>query len=673
MSELTGIKGIGEKRAALFKKLGIVTKRDLLSYFPRTYEDRSRTVPIIDAVPGSDVCIKARAYSAVHVQRIRKNMTIYSMLIKDESDTLKIIWYNNKYVQNNFVIGQEYVFFGKVVLNRGIRQMVNPVYERADKNKSTGRVVPVYPLCEGLTQNAVRAAVEQVIDERGSIKEIIPTQIRNEYRLCELNFAYKNIHFPESLESYNIARRRFVFEELFLLQLALLARKGTNSVRYRKPYTDLDVSDFVKKLSFELTGAQKRVINDIARDMKSNVAMSRLVQGDVGSGKTAVAACAMYIAVKNGEQAVLMAPTEILATQHYESLSELFSSLGMRAVLLTSQSKEKKKTLKLISDGEADIVIGTHAVIQKQVEFARLGLAVTDEQHRFGVEQRNELIKKGENVNVLVMTATPIPRTLALILYGDLQSSILDELPPGRKPVKTYAVGENMRKRVYSFLDKNIEEGMQGYVICPLVTETEKSDLENAVSLCEKLRKAFPERRVGLVHGKMKAQEKNEVMDSFVKGDVDILVSTTVIEVGVNVPNSNIMIIENAERFGLSQLHQLRGRVGRGSSQAYCILISHSGNEITKKRMETMCVSTDGFYIAEQDLKLRGPGDFFGTRQHGLPEMKIANLFEDADILSLSQQAAKSVIDEDPGLEMDKNKELKEYTTRLISSDSVMN
>ncbi len=673
MSELTGIKGIGEKRAALFKKLGIVTKRDLLSYFPRTYEDRSKTVRVIDAVVGCDACIKARAYSAVNAQRIRKNMTIYSMLIKDESDTLKIIWYNNKYVQNNFVIGQEYVFFGKVILNRGMRQMVNPVYERADKNKATGRVVPVYPLCEGLTQHAVRDAVEQVIDERESIKEIIPANIRNEYRLCELNFAYKNIHFPESLDSYNIARRRFVFEELFLLQLALLARKGTNSVRYRKPYTNLDVGDFVKKLSFELTGAQKRVINDIARDMKSNVAMSRLVQGDVGSGKTAVAACAMYIAVRNGEQAVLMAPTEILATQHYESLSELFSSLGIRVVLLTSQSKEKKKTLKLISDGEADIVIGTHAVIQKQVEFARLGLAVTDEQHRFGVEQRNELIKKGENVNVLVMTATPIPRTLALILYGDLQSSILDELPPGRKPVKTYAVGENMRQRVYSFLDKNIDAGMQGYVICPLVAETEKSDLANAVSLCEKLRKIYPRRVVGLVHGKMKASEKNEVMDSFLKGETDILVSTTVIEVGVNVPNSNIMIIENAERFGLSQLHQLRGRVGRGSEQAYCILITHSGNEITKKRMETMCVSTDGFYIAEQDLKLRGPGDFFGTRQHGLPEMKIANLFEDADILSLSQRAAKAVIDEDPELITEKNKALKEYTTRLISSDSVMN
>ena len=565
------------------------------------------------------------------------------------------------------------MFYGKIVLNRAQRQMVNPVYERADKHKNTGRVVPVYPLCEGLTQNAVRDAVEQVIDERDSIREILPAEIRNEYRLCELNFAYKNIHFPESLDSYNIARRRFVFEELFMLQLALLSRRGRNNIRYTEAYKNTSIDEFLEKLGFELTGAQKRVIEDIKKDLSSGIAMSRLVQGDVGSGKTAVAACAMYIAVKNSKQAVLMAPTEILASQHFESLAPIFEELSMKTVLLTSQSKNKKKTLGMIKSGEADIIIGTHAVIQKQVEFKNLGLAVTDEQHRFGVEQRGELIKKGDNVHVLVMTATPIPRTLALILYGDLNSSVLDELPPGRKPVKTYAVGENLRKRVYAFLDKNIKMGMQGYVICPLVAETEKSDLANAVSLCEKLKTVFPEHKVGLVHGKLKASEKNEVMDAFVSGNINILVSTTVIEVGVNVPNSNIMIIENAERFGLSQLHQLRGRIGRGTEKSTCIMISDAQNDATAQRLRVLASTTDGFRIADEDLKMRGPGDFFGSRQHGLPELKIADMMTDGEAIRETHAAASDLLQKNPALAGEEYASLRNAVNRLFSSGISMN
>lgn len=673
MNALTALSGIGEKKAALFAKLGINSCEDLIRYFPRTYEDRTKTVPIIDVPLNENVCIKAKAVSSVRETRIRKNMTIYTLLISDGTDTLSVMWYNNRFVKNAFSADREYIFYGKTVLNRARRELINPVYESADKQRFTGRIVPVYPLCEGLTQTAVRAAVEKALEICGKTDEYLPEEIRNGFRLCEINFALKNIHFPESRADYEIARRRFVFEELFMLQLALLMRRSDNEVRKRQPFDDCGCGEFIGKLPFELTNAQKRVIAEISKDMGSGIAMSRLVQGDVGSGKTAVAACAMYIAAKNKTQAVLMAPTEILASQHYESLTPLFNRFGMKTALLTSSSKGKKAMLEEIKNGEIDIVIGTHAVIQKNVEFKRLGLAVTDEQHRFGVAQRSELIAKGENPNVLVMTATPIPRTLALILYGDLRSSIIDELPPGRKPVKTYAVGESMRKRVYAFLEKNVRSGMQGYVICPLVAETETSDLENAENLCRRLRESFPDFTVGLVHGKMKSKQKDEVMEDFAAGRINVLVSTTVIEVGVNVPNSNIMIIENAERFGLSQLHQLRGRVGRGKQQAFCILLAHGKSDITKKRMETMCTSCDGFYIAQQDLKLRGPGDFFGTRQHGLPELKVANLFEDADILALAQNAACELLACDPGLLKKEHKAIKDRVTSLINVNSVMN
>lgn len=673
MSELTGLKGIGAKKAELFNKLGVHTSEELLRYFPRGYEDRTKTVCLADAPLNENICVKASAFSEVRETRIRRNMTIYSLIISDDTDALSVMWYNNKYVKTGIKSGNRYIFFGKIVMNRGKRTMINPVYESADKQKFTGRVVPVYPLCEGLSQTVMRSAMESAIECMREQTEYLPKAVRQQYKLCELNYAIRNIHFPESYDDYNIARRRFVFEELFMLQAALLLRRGENEVRKRMPYRDTDCSEFIKSLPFALTGAQRRVVDEIAADMTSGAAMSRLVQGDVGSGKTAVAACAIYLTVNNGFQAVMMAPTEILAAQHYESFVKMFEPFGMKTVLLTSSLKGRKSVIEQIAGGEADIIVGTHALIQKDVSFKNLALAVTDEQHRFGVTQRGELIGKGDNPNVLVMTATPIPRTLALILYGDLKSSVIDELPPGRKPVKTYAVGENMRNRVYAFLEKNVRSGTQAYIICPLVTETEKSDLKNAESLCEKLRVMYPDLSIGLVHGRMKAKEKDEVMSGFVGGHINILVSTTVIEVGVNVPNSNIMIIENAERFGLSQLHQLRGRVGRGSSQAHCIMIAHGSGDVTKKRMETMCASCDGFYIAEQDLKLRGPGDFFGTRQHGLPELKIANLFEDSQLLALAQRAASDMLKQDPKLESDENFLLKQRIDRIICPDAVMN
>ncbi len=673
MAKLTELKGIGERRAALFKKLGIDDTEELLRYFPRSYEDRTRVVSLSDAPIGENICIRAKAFSSVKENRIKRNMTIYSMLVTDDSDTLNVIWYNNRFVKGAFNAGSEYIFYGTIKLSRGRRELVNPIFETVGKEKFSGKIVPIYPLCEGLTQSAVREAVKAAIEKNERHTEYLPLSVRKRYELCELNFAIKNIHFPESKDSYEIARRRFVFEELFTLRLALMLKKGAGNIRKRTPYNDVNAYDFINSLPFKLTNAQNRVISEIAEDMRSRGAMSRLIQGDVGSGKTAVAAIAMYMTVKNGYQAVMMAPTEILANQHFEGLNALFEPFGMKVVLLTSSSKGKSAILSEIEKGSADIIIGTHAVLEKNVVFSNLALAITDEQHRFGVAQRGLLTEKGENINVLVMTATPIPRTLALILYGDLNVSVLDEMPKGRKQVKTYAVGENMRDRIYAFLEKNIKSGMQGYIVCPLVSETEKSDLENAENLSLRLQKTYPHLKVGLVHGKMKASEKNLVMQGFVLGEIDILVATTVIEVGVNVPNSNIMIIENAERFGLSQLHQLRGRVGRGSDQAYCILIAHGKNDITKMRMQTMCESNDGFYIAEQDLKLRGPGDFFGTRQHGLPELKIANLFSDKELLTLAQNAANELIASDSLLEKEENKPIRERALSIISQNTVMN
>ena len=670
------LKGVGEKRAALFEKKGIRTVEDLLYYFPRSHEDRSEMKEIADCAEGETVCVSVTVFSPVSDVRVRKNLLISTMIVSDQTGALNVVWYNNKYVKGQFFTGDEYILYGKITRNRGKKEMVNPVFEKKGKERFTGKIVPLYPLTEGLTQKILQSSMELAIKDAGRLEEYLPSEIRDQYKIAELNYAMKNIHFPDDFESYNIARERFVFEELLVLQLALSGHKGENTrlggvvfdyVKIVKLFTDT--------LPFPLTNAQKRVLNEIMKDCKSGRVMNRLVQGDVGSGKTAVAAAAIYAAVKNGHQAAMMAPTEILATQHAETLAEIFKDTGINVALLNGSMKAKEKQIVYdkMRSGEIDVVVGTHAIIQDKAEFKDLALVVADEQHRFGVEQRAKLAAKGNNPHMLIMSATPIPRTLALILYGDLDISIIDELPPGRKPVKTYAVGESMRKRVFTFLGKNVQAGMQAYVVCPLIEETEKSDLQNAEELCAKLQGIFPNFKVGLMHGRMRPKIKEEIMNEFVSGEIKILVSTTVIEVGVNVPNANMMIIENAERFGLSQLHQLRGRVGRGGEQAYCILMAHGNNEVTKKRMETMTISNDGFYISEQDLMLRGPGDFFGTRQHGLPEMKIANLFEDRDILAVSQQAAKEILSEDPFLTSEKYKGLKKRADKVINAGIVMN
>lgn len=667
------LKGVGEKRAALFAKKGIKTVGDMLYYFPRDYEDRSVIKPIAECTEGETVCICATAYQEPQDRYIRRNMMITSMLAFDDSGMMNLVWYNNRYVKNNLKAGEKYIFFGTVTRNKqGRIQMTTPVYEKYGNERFTGKIVPIYPLTANLSQKIVQTTMEAALNDAGRLEEYLPEFIREKYKMAEINFSMQNIHFPADFKNYNIARSRFVFEELLVLQLALSERKEKNTYVGGEIFKNVKcVRELTDSMGFELTNAQKRTINEICRDCMLGKQMNRLIQGDVGSGKTAVAAAAIFMAVKNGFQAAMMVPTEILAYQHLQSLKELFEPYGIRTAILVGsmKPKEKKETLDKIVSGEISVVVGTHAIIRENVEFMKLGFVVADEQHRFGVEQRAKLMAKGKNPHMLIMSATPIPRTLALILYGDLDISIIDELPPGRKPVKTYSVSEDMRKRVYDFAAESIERGVQAYVVCPLVEETEKSDLQNAKELVEKLAASYPNISIGLMHGQMKPKEKDDVMERFVSGEIKMLVSTTVIEVGVNVPNSNIMIIENAERFGLSQLHQLRGRVGRGGDEAYCILITDSDNEITKKRMDTMCSSNDGFYISEQDLKLRGPGDFFGTRQHGLPEMKIANLFEDRTILKLSQSAAKELKE----LGLDNYPLLKERLKAVFSDEIVMN
>ncbi len=672
MRDIKSLAGVGEARAKMFAKRGIKSVYDLLYFFPRGYEDRKEIKDIADCYGGENVCVKGQVMSSVSEVRIRRNMTIYSAIVADDSGAITAIWYNNKYIKNQIRPGEEYTFFGKIKENRGKRELINPVFELPDKKKYTGRIVPLYPLSGSLTQKIVQTAMESAMKVAGELSEYLPHEIRERYNIAEVNFSMRNIHFPENFDNYRIARRRFVFEELFTLQLALGLKRGTVNKKSREPFADVDCKDeFIARLPFALTGAQARVVSEICEDFLKPHPMNRLVQGDVGSGKTAVAAVAMYVAAKNGYQSAIMAPTEILAMQHLETFAGFFEGTGLKICLLTGSTKRKKELYEQIKNGEFDIIVGTHALIQKDVEYKNLGLVIADEQHRFGVSQRAELAGKGENPNVLIMTATPIPRTLAFILYGDLDISIIDELPPGRKPVATYAVGESMRQRIYAFLKKNIDKGSQAYVVCPLIEETEAMDLKNAVAIKERLEGIFPDIPIGLMHGKMKPREKDEVMHAFLGGDIKILVSTTVIEVGVNVPSGNVMIIENAERFGLSQLHQLRGRVGRGSEQAYCVLFCHGTNEVTKKRMETMCMSNDGFYISEQDLKLRGPGDFFGTRQHGLPDMKIANLFEDMDILELAKKASAEVLASDP--ELKKSHGLKKRIEMMFAENVILN
>ena len=673
------LKGVGESRARLLHNLNIYTVEDVITHFPREYEDRSN-LKLISQLEDGDACsFEGVIASSVTESRPRKGLVIYKLHIKDYTGTIMAVWYNQHYIKNTFSHGENYIFFGKVTKKYRTFEVINPVYEKVEnkERKNTCRIVPVYPATANLTQGVIRAVIGCALElVCGKMEDIIPQYIRNRYNLSEINYSIQNIHFPKSEADFKNARYRLVFEELLLLQLGLLSIKNSLDDNKKgisfKPANELQA--FIDSLPFRLTNAQKRVFEEIEKDMESPHVMSRLVQGDVGSGKTIVAVLALYKSVKSGYQGTLMVPTEILAEQHYRSVSPLLEKEGIRTALLTGSitKKEKNSILDAVKRGEIDILIGTHSLIEENVEFDRLGLVITDEQHRFGVRQRAALSQKGNNPDVLVMTATPIPRTLALILYGDLDISVIDELPPGRKPIKTYAVDESMRERINGFIRKQVEEGRQAYIICPLVEESDAVEAKSAMEHAQRLAAVeFRDLKVGLVYGKMKPREKERVMQEFVNGNIDILVSTTVIEVGVNVPNATLMVIENAERFGLAQLHQLRGRVGRGEHQSYCVLYNESKSEISKERMQIMQKTNDGFIISEKDLELRGPGEFFGTRQHGIPDLKIANLYRDMDILKLAQQVSYEILKEDRLLKMEQHTALGEKIMERFGSNTV--
>ena len=659
------IKGVGPARAEVLNKLGIYTLEDVLTYFPRGYEDRGKIKNIAELVDGEEALISAIPVARISEIRVRAGLTLCKTTVRDETGSCQITWYNQKYLKNSIKVNQRYKFYGKVSKKGSRADMQSPVFEESDSSKSTGRIIPIYPLTYNLTQNTIRNVIENaLIAVNGMLEETLPEYIINKYKLLDTNTAIRQIHFPENFEMFNKARTRLVFEELLAMQLALLSLK--NKYEINKPgiefSKDAKMSDVIDNLPFKLTKAQLRVLEEIDKDMESSKPMNRLLQGDVGSGKTIVALIAAYKAVKSGYQATIMAPTAILAAQHMESFTEVLKEKGITCELLVSGISKKKKEdiLQRLANGEIDILIGTHAILEENVIFNNLGLVITDEQHRFGVRQRSIIAEKGKNPDVLVMTATPIPRTLALILYGDLDISIIDELPPNRKKIETYAVTKGMEFRVNNFIAKNIEEGRQCYIVCPLVEENEEINAKSVLELAESYKnKVFPQYKVEYLHGKMKPKEKDAIMEEFKNGNIDILISTTVIEVGVNVPNANIMIIENAERFGLAQLHQLRGRVGRGEYQSYCILKYQGSSQIIKERMKVISSTNDGFVISEKDLELRGSGEFFGTKQHGIPEFKIANLFEDISLLKEVQSIALEIINKDKTLEKSENEKLK--------------
>lgn len=663
--EIKYIKGVGPNRAKLLNRLGIFTLEDLITYYPRTYEDRSKPRSICECVDGEEVLIEGIVCNRMADVRV-KGRTMQKLIVRDETMSATMIWFNQSYLKNKFEVGKKYRFYGKVRNLYGKISMTSPVFDQEETIQNTGRIVPIYPLTYQLSQTVLRKIIENAMEEiTGKLQETLPEYLLEEYKLLEINEATKAIHFPKEFEDFNTARKRFVFEELLSVQLALLELKNMymteeKGIAFSK---DAKMSDVINSLPFKLTKAQLRVLEEIDNNMESEKSMNRLLQGDVGSGKTVVAMCSAYKAVKSGYQAAIMAPTAILATQHLENFQKMLEKFDIKCELLISGMTKKKKTelLERLANSEIDILIGTHALLEENVVFKNLGLVVTDEQHRFGVKQRTKIAEKGNNPDVLVMTATPIPRTLALILYGDLDISIIDELPPNRKKIDTFAVGKNMTDRINTFIKNNLDEGRQAYIVCPLVEENEEMDLKSVEKLYETYKtQTFSEYRVEYLHGKMKQKEKDEIMEKFKKAEIDILISTTVIEVGVDVPNSNIMVIENAERFGLAQLHQLRGRVGRGQYKSYCILKFEGKGETVKERMKVMCDTNDGFVISEKDLELRGSGDFFGTMQHGLPAFKIANLFEDMQILKQVQSVAIKILNDDPKLEKEKNVLLKQ-------------
>ena len=673
---VTALKGIGKSRAAQLEKLNIRTLYDLLSYFPRSYEDRTKLVSICDLTPGEPACFEAMVVSNPNTAHIRSGMDITRVRVADETGRLNLTFFNQNYVKDQLQYGESYYFYGAKQEEYG-GSMSAPSFERIEASGTvTNRILPVYGLSAGLSNRILMSCVQQALDAcADALPEILPDQVRRQYHLCGVRTAYGSVHSPASMELLMQAKKRLVFEEFFIFSagLAMLREKrtGVNTEAYETGC----IRDFCETLPFRPTGAQLRVIEEIGQDLHRGVPMNRLVQGDVGSGKTVIAAAACLCAIRNGHQAAFMAPTEILAEQHAETLSKMLAPFGVSVILLTGSvtGAARKLALAAIADGSAQLVIGTHALISEGVTFADLGLVVADEQHRFGVAQRAALSAKGISPHLLVMSATPIPRTLALIAYGDLDVSIVDELPPGRLPVQTFLVDESFRKRINAFIRKQCEDNHQVYIVCPAVEEGDDDTLKSAEVWAETLQSAvFPDLRVGLLHGRMKGAEKEAVLGAFSRHELDILVSTTVIEVGVDVPNATLMVIENAERFGLAQLHQLRGRVGRGKAQSYCVLFSSTKSADTKTRLQALCKTTDGFKISEEDLALRGPGDFFGSRQHGLPLFKVASLQMDLQTLKDAQQASAQYIQSAESLDDPALQPLRERIRVLFSQEDIV-
>ena len=640
---VTILKGVGPARARQFEQLGVHTLGDLICHFPRGYEDRTRLVTIDHLQVDQPACFQATVMNSPRTAHIRKGLDLTKVQVADHTARLNLTFFNSKYVTEQLHYGETYLFYGAVSGDFIGYNMTNPVFESPDSEPvQTRRVLPVYPLTAGLNNSAVLKAVRQALELCDPPEEILPPELRERYGILPAEQAYRAIHMPESMEEAEEAKKRLVFEEFFVFSAGLSLMRAAREDKAVPAWENRDLTEFYRALPFSLTGAQMRVIGQILEDFAAGKPMNRLVQGDVGSGKTMVAAAAACCAVKNGAQTALMAPTEILAEQHCKSLSALLEPLGIRVGLLTGSLTPKNKSLvrRQIEGGELDFIVGTHALVSEQTKFQNLGLVITDEQHRFGVNQRSALSAKGADPHLLVMSATPIPRTLALLMYGDLDVSILDELPPGRQSVDSFLVGESYRARINAFIRKQVTEGPQVFVVCPAVEETDGMSLKAATEWADTLRLVFPDLRIALLHGQMKGAEKEAVMTAFARGEADVLVATTVIEVGVDVPNATLMVIEDADRFGLSQLHQLRGRVGRGSAKSYCILTTHNRNEQTIQRLKALCKTTDGFKIAQEDLKLRGPGDFFGARQSGLPAFRVANLSCDLHTLKQAQEAS---------------------------------
>lgn len=669
---LDSLPGIGSARAKALEKLGLRSVEDLLSYFPRQYEDRSLR-PDIRSLPNDELaCFSAMVTEPFRSTRIRQGMELTKGRIADHTASLQLTFFNQAYASKNLQVGERYLFYGKVTSFGGSRQLANPYFEPEDAPRFTKAIIPIYPLSAGLSQRLLAGLVQESLPAIPLLGEALPEEILRDYSLAQAEFSYRSIHFPASFEELQLARRRLIFEELLCLSLGLRLLRGRREEGGAPVFSKRDLSAFFKQLPFSPTAAQRRAAEEMSADFAHKSPMNRLLQGDVGSGKTAVAAACVALAQENGYQSVLMAPTELLARQHHRSLQSLLEGSKLRIGLLTGSltAKQKREVRAAAAEGALDLLVGTHALLVDEMRFSRLGLVITDEQHRFGVAQRAALsAKASENLrpHVLVMSATPIPRTLALMVYGDLELSILDELPPGRSPVETLLISESKRARLYGFVERQVSEGRQVYLVCPTVEEGEMQDLKSAEEQAAYLQSTvFPKLRIGLLHGKQKPREKERVMQDFVAGEIQILVSTTVIEVGVDVPNATLMIIENAERFGLSQLHQLRGRVGRGAHQSYCVLISNSKSETSRSRLRALRDTNDGFRIAEEDLKLRGPGDFFGARQHGLPQLHIADLASDMRILKEAQEAAARLCSQDPKLSAPTHRLLREKVLRLF-------